>query len=138
MKVLLELEEQGETWLRNSEYVKAYMLDGFLVILIRIRGHEGFSLSRAAREIARRVNARYVKIIDYRGKDLRYLARQLVSPAKVYGVNIVYMPDGSTVYTIRVSRRDMNRLPIDKELLEKALSTIYGEPVSIVPEAPTY
>jgi len=95
MRILLEMEDQGETWLKNSEYVKAYMFDGFLVILIRIRNAYGFSLNRFAREIGKRIGARFVKIIDYRGKDLRYLAQQLLSPAKVHGVNIVYMPDGS-------------------------------------------
>jgi len=130
----LEMEDKGEAWLKNSEYVKAYMFDGFLVILLRIRNAYGFSLNRAAKEIGKRIGARFVKIIDYRGRDLRYLAQQLLSPAKVHGVNIVYMPDGSTMYTIRVSRRDLHRLQVDKELLEKALSKIYGEKVSIVPE----
>jgi len=130
----LEMEDKGEAWLKNSEYVKAYMFDGFLVILLRIRNAYGFSLNRAAKEIGKRIGARFVKIIDYRGRDLRYLAQQLLSPAKVHGVNIVYMPDGSTMYTIRVSKRDLHRLQVDKELLEKALSKIYGEKVSIVPE----
>jgi hypothetical protein len=134
MRILLEMEDKGESWLKNSEYVKAYMFDGFLVILLRIRNAYGFSLNRAAREIGKRIGARFVKIIDYRGKDLRYLAQQLLSPAKVHGVNIVYMPDGSTMYTIRVSRRDLHKLQVDKELLEKALSKIYGEKVSIIPE----
>ncbi len=130
----MEMEDKGEAWLKNSEYVKAYMFDGFLVILLRIRNAYGFSLNRAAKEIGKRIGARFVKIIDYRGRDLRYLAQQLLSPAKVHGVNIVYMPDGSTMYTIRVSKRDLHRLQVDKELLEKALSKIYGEKVSIVPE----
>ena len=130
----MEMEDKGEAWLKNSEYVKAYMFDGFLVILLRIRNAYGFSLNRAAKEIGKRIGARFVKIIDYRGRDLRYLAQQLLSPAKVHGVNIVYMPDGSTMYTIRVSRRDLHRLQVDRELLEKALSKIYGEKVSIVPE----
>ncbi len=130
----MEMEDKGEAWLKNSEYVKAYMFDGFLVILLRIRNAYGFSLNRTAKEIGKRIGARFVKIIDYRGRDLRYLAQQLLSPAKVHGVNIVYMPDGSTMYTIRVSRRDLHRLQVDKELLEKALSKIYGEKVSIVPE----
>ncbi|MEB3758523.1 MAG: hypothetical protein GSR83_04685 [Desulfurococcales archaeon] len=134
MRILLEMEDKGEAWLKNSEYVKAYMFDGFLVILLRIRNAYGFSLNRAAKEIGKRIGARFVKIIDYRGRDLRYLAQQLLSPAKVHGVNIVYMPDGSTMYTIRVSKRDLHRLQVDKELLEKALSKIYGEKVSIVPE----
>ncbi len=128
------MEDKGEAWLKNSEYVKAYMFDGFLVILLRIRNAYGFSLNRTAKEIGKRIGARFVKIIDYRGRDLRYLAQQLLSPAKVHGVNIVYMPDGSTMYTIRVSKRDLHRLQVDKELLEKALSKIYGEKVSIVPE----
>ncbi len=130
----MEMEDKGEAWLKNSEYVKAYMFDGFLVILLRIRNAYGFSLNRTAKEIGKRIGARFVKIIDYRGRDLRYLAQQLLSPAKVHGVNIVYMPDGSTMYTIRVSKRDLHRLQVDKELLEKALSKIYGEKVSIVPE----
>ncbi|MEB3786892.1 MAG: hypothetical protein GSR75_02150 [Desulfurococcales archaeon] len=134
MRILLEMEDKGEAWLKNSEYVKAYMFDGFLVILLRIRNAYGFSLNRTAKEIGKRIGARFVKIIDYRGRDLRYLAQQLLSPAKVHGVNIVYMPDGSTMYTIRVSKRDLHRLQVDKELLEKALSKIYGEKVSIVPE----
>jgi hypothetical protein len=138
MRILLDLEEKGESWLKNSEYVKAYMFDGFLVILIRVRNTYGFNLNRTAKEIGKQIGAKYVKIIDYRGRDLRYLAQQLLAPAKVYGVNIVYLPDGSTMYTIRVSRRDLHRLQVDKELLEKALSKIYGEKVAIVPETLSY
>lgn len=138
MRILLDLEEKGESWLRNSEYVKSYMFDGFLVILIRIRNAFGFNLNRTAKEIGKEFGAKFVKIIDYRGRDLRYLAQQLLAPAKVHGVNIVYLPDDSTMYTIRVSRRDLHRLQVDRKILEEALSKIYGEKVAIVPETLSY
>ena len=135
MRVLLDLEKESDMrWLSQSEYIKAYRFDGFLVILLRFRGAgRGVVPSRVVKVLAERLDVRRVKVIDYGSGDLRVLASQLLYPARVLRVNVVYLPS-LVQYNVIVRRGDLSRLPGRKELLERVLSVISGKHVLISEE----
>ncbi|MCE4617567.1 MAG: transcription elongation factor [Desulfurococcales archaeon] len=134
MRVFLELERESDLrWLSQSEYVKAYRFNGFLVVLLRLKGSTRSIPSRIAKILAEKLGFRKVRIIDYGTGDLRYLASQLLFPARVLRVNVVYLPS-IVQYNVIIRRGDLSRLPASKELLERVLSAISNKPVLISEE----
>jgi transcription antitermination factor NusA-like protein len=71
-----------------------------------------------------------VRIIE-KTSNIKSSAVQLLSPARVLGVNTVWLPDGSVQYVIRVSRTERRLLPADALVLESALSKIHDTRVKI-------
>jgi transcription antitermination factor NusA-like protein len=56
---------------------------------------------------------------------------QLVYPARVTGVNTLWLPDGSVEHIVRVPRSDLRYLPTRITSIEEALSKISGVSVKI-------
>jgi len=54
-----------------------------------------------------------------------------LSPARLVGVNIVWFPDGSNEYVIRLGKQDLRILPIDLKNLEEVLSKIHKVQVRV-------
>ena len=137
MKALIELEESGKVpELKDAVYHKAYFVDSdMIVIIMDVGGATGVPVFiRLARKIENALSEKLggvrVRIIPRAG-DLRTLAVHLLYPARVLGVNYVYMPDGSIEYVVRVSRRDRRRIEPQKEFLERVLSELAGQKVRI-------
>ncbi len=132
MKALIELEEsEGMQLLKKATYHKAYFVDNDMVIIVMDLG-VGTSVpvfSRYAREIEQKLKEKLgmkVKIIP-RASDVRGLATHLLYPARVLGVNTLWLPDGSIEYVVRITRRDERRLGKAKEVYERILSEILGK-----------
>jgi len=132
MKALIELEEkEGLQILKKATYHKAYFVDDEMVIIVMDLG-VGSSVpvfTRYAREIEQRLRERLgrrVKIIP-KASDVRGLATHLLYPARVLGVNTLWLPDGSIEYVVRVTRRDERRLGRAKEVYERILSEMLGK-----------
>ncbi|HDD26170.1 MAG TPA: transcription elongation factor NusA [Acidilobales archaeon] len=135
MKMLLELEEGNPEFrfLRNLTYVKAIKSGNFLVLMVKRHGgpipHN--SLVKLARVLSDRLGKIRVRVIDKTQGDLKSIATQLLSPARVLGINILWLPDGTTQHVIRVPRFDNRYLPYSREVLEQILTSIIGHPVRI-------
>lgn len=135
MKTLLELEENNPEFkfLRNLTYVKAIKSSNMLVLLVK--KHEGNiphnSLVKLARVLGDKLGKIKVRVIDKTHGDLKSIASQLLSPARVLGINTLWLPDGTTQYVIRVPRYDNRYLPSSREVLEFILMTIIGHQVRI-------
>jgi transcription antitermination factor NusA-like protein len=71
-----------------------------------------------------------VRVLE-KTNSIKNSAVQLLSPARVLGVNTVWMPDGSVQYVIRVSKSEKRLLPAEAQLLESALTKIHSTPVRI-------
>jgi transcription antitermination factor NusA-like protein len=131
MKKLLELEEEIRE-LKNAIYVKSYDLGNIVVIVLKSEELDMERLRKVRQAISKILN-RKVRII-LKSSEPREVASQLLLPLTVKGVNVVWLPDGSQKYVVRVSKggsRRAPRLPAPKELLEKVLGDILDAPIEI-------
>ena len=130
MKALIELEESGVRYLKDAEYHKSYREDNILVIVLsfkqKIPPHE---LGKLSRMLSSKLNIR-VKVVP-KSNDVRQLATLILHPARILGINTVWLPDGSTHYVIRVPRSDYRIISHTREIYEKILSEIIGQEVEI-------
>ncbi|WP_228546758.1 transcription elongation factor [Hyperthermus butylicus] len=132
MKVLIELEEsEGVQLLKKATYYKTYFIDNDMVIIVMDLG-VGTSVpifTRYARQVEQKLREKLgtrVKIIP-KASDVRGLATHLLYPARVLGVNTLWLPDGSIEYVVRIPRRDEERLGKAKELYERILTELLGK-----------
>ena len=130
IKILLELEETQFKELKDCIYHKAYKLDNLLILLVS-SGQEMTQqkLIKIARILQEKLNMK-VRVLE-KTNNIKSSAVQLLSPARVLGVNTVWMPDGSVQYVIRVSRTERKLLPAEAQVLESALTKIHSTPVRI-------
>ncbi len=131
MRSLIELEEEKKEFrfLKEIKYVKTIWLDNLAIIVIKSSSSSPAQLRRLAKTLSDMLGLR-VQVIE-QTKDLKKLASQLLSPARITGVNMLWLPDGTTQYVVRVSRYDQRLLPTKIEVLENALSRILESPAKI-------
>ena len=130
MRKLLELEDKIRE-LRNAEYVKSYDLGELLVVVLKLPEWDKELVRRIRQALSRELN-RKVRVV-VKGADPREMAAQLLIPLEVRGVNIVWTPDGTQKYVIRVDRGG-KRWPAPKGELEKVLGELLDAPVEIRPQ----
>ncbi|UXD21364.1 transcription elongation factor [Ignicoccus pacificus DSM 13166] len=131
MRKLLELENEIKE-LKNATYVKSYDLGNLLIVVLKMDEWDT-DLVRKIRQALSRALDRRVRVV-IKTPEPREVASQLLIPLTVRGVNVVWLPDGTQKYVVRVSRgfsRRGPRLPAPKEELEKVLSDILGAPIEI-------
>jgi len=127
MRALIELEEGDPAfrWLRNAKYLKSYILDGFMVVVFEAGSlGSNIRLGKLSKALGEKFGKK-VRVVE-KGGDQKIIAGQLLYPARVMGVNTLWLPDGSTRYTVRISRGDLRHLPASIEILEKVLTQIFG------------
>ncbi|USS40755.1 KH domain-containing protein [Thermococcus aggregans] len=119
----------------DIEFKKAVEAGDLVVIMVGegnvplVIGKGGKNIKLLMRELGKRVRViegREIKSTE----DLKKLATDLLYPAGVFGVNIVYSPQGQ-YYKVLVMRRDKQKLPERQEILEDILSKIAGTDVKI-------
>ena len=130
MQALLELEETQFKELKDSTYYKAIKVNDLLILLVGI----GPSMTiqkwiKVAKALQDKLHMK-VRIVE-KTNNIKNSAIQLLSPARVLGVNTVWLPDGSVQYVIRVSKSERKLLPADSNILESALSKIHDTRVKI-------
>lgn len=133
MKVLLKAESTPDfRFLKDSEYVKSVNLGGVLVVQLDTppTGTEMRSLTKLSKHLENHFKTR-VRVIDAKGTSTKDLVRSIIQPARVLGVNTLWLPDGSTEYVVRIPRADLKHLPAPQEDVEHLLSQIVGANVRI-------
>ncbi len=131
MKALIELEEESKDFrfLEKIKYVKTIWVDNLAILVVKSGGATPHQLRRLAKALSEKMGIRF-QVIE-KTRDLKKLSSQLLSPARVLGVNMIWLPDGSTEYVVRVSRYDQRALPTKISVLEEALSRILGSPARL-------
>lgn len=131
MAKLVELEErEGMRVLKDATYRKSYFLGDLTIVVINFNRPQGVQvLSRLSRDLGEKLGTR-VRVVEYSG-DVKTVASQLLYPARILGVNMLWLPDGTRQHIVRVPRYDARRLPSSLETVEKALSSITGKPVRL-------
>jgi len=133
MRALLELETRSDfKFLRDAEYIKSVILGRTLILLIRVKGGaiHPRHLIRLGRALSEKLGKR-VKIVNTAQGSLREIASQLMYPARVIGVNTLWLPDGTVEHIVRIPKSDRRYLPPDTLALENILSQITGMNVKI-------
>lgn len=133
MRALLELEERPDfKFLKDAKYIKTLKLDSMMVLLLEINDPDlkPKDLGRLGRALSDKLRVK-VRVINKTTGDIRELARQLMYPARVAGVNTLWLPDGSIEHIVRVPRADIRYLPMKTSSLEEILTQITGMNVRI-------
>lgn len=130
MRALLELEETQFKELKDCTYYKSIKVDNLLILLVG----SGPSMTiqkwiKVAKALQEKLGVR-VRILE-KTNNIKSSAVQLLSPARVLGVNTVWLPDGSVQYVVRVSKNEKKLLPADADSLESILSKIHDTKVRI-------
>jgi transcription antitermination factor NusA-like protein len=112
--------------------VKSYDLGNLLVVVLKMDNWDT-ELVRRVRQALSKALDRKVRVI-IKTPEPREVASQLLIPLTVRGVNVVWLPDGTQKYVVRISKgfsRRGPKLPASKEELERVLSDVLGAPIEI-------
>lgn len=125
MKELIDLEERGLRELKETKYVKSVMYKDTLVLLMKMPENSEGLMKKLSKELSDTLKLK-VKIVEHT-KDIRKIVAQLLSPARVLGVNVLWLPDGTQIYSVRVLKSDERFFLLDKTSLEELLHLVTGE-----------
>jgi len=106
---------------------------GDVVIIITEKDHVGKLIGKGGkivREISRTLDKR-VRVVG-ENSDLKSVANDIIAPAKISGINVVYGKDGEEKYKIRVRGEDARRLPAKLDLLNSIIQELTGEKTILV------
>ncbi len=127
MRILLELEEDpNNKFLREATYIRSYLVDSMVVVVLELSNVISQSfLIRIARIISEKVNMK-IRVVRY-SQNQRSMIAQLFAPARIQGIDSVWLPDGDVQYIVRVSRYDAKYLPLKINELENLLTKMFNE-----------
>ncbi|MBC7219056.1 MAG: transcription elongation factor NusA [Hadesarchaea archaeon] len=112
-------------------FKRAVDSDG-LAILVVGTGQIPLLIGRRGRIVQELENILKTKVrIVEEGSTEKKLIQDLLTPADVLGINILYTKSGDE-YRVRVPRQHMRRLPMKKEKLEAALSKLTNKNYTII------
>lgn len=72
-----------------------------------------------------------IRVIGYES-DLKSVAKDVLAPARISGINVVYGTDGEQKYKIRVLREDARRIPPNLDRLNEIIESLSGEKTKII------
>jgi len=100
-----------------------------------------FLLVQNSTSIEKRVLLQVAKMLSSKGygkvrfieqlPDIRDLIEQILYPVRVQGVDIIWLPDGTSEYNVRVNRMYSRRMPFPKPQAEKIIEYFAGKRVRI-------
>ncbi|HTX60811.1 MAG TPA: KH domain-containing protein [Methanobacterium sp.] len=106
---------------------------GDMVIIVTEKDQVGKLIGKSGkivREISKTIG-RKVRVVG-ENSDLRSVARDILAPARISGINIVYGKDGQEKYKIRVMREDARRIPGKIDVLNDIIQGLTSEKTLVV------
>jgi transcription antitermination factor NusA-like protein len=85
---------------------------------------------KIVREISRSIEKK-VRVVG-ENSDLRAVAKDILAPARLSGINIVYGKDGQKKYKIRVMAEDSRRIPGRLDVLNSIIKELTSEDTLVV------
>lgn len=133
MRFLLKAETTHDfRFLRDSEYIKSINVGN--VIVVQLNVPQQWADHRTFAKLAKYLESQlktYVRIVDSKSTSTKELVRSIIQPARVLGINTLWLPDGSIEYIIRIPRSELRYLPAPQEEVEHLLSQMIGTNVRI-------
>lgn len=125
-KLLYRLEQRA--LLDHASFERTVVLDDVLLVLTQgsvanLIGRGGRIVRLLSRELGKKV-----RIVGV-SKDIRAVVQDLVLPARVYGINVLYTPEGEE-YTIVIPKEDRKRIVMDELTLRKAIYSIFQKNIN--------
>jgi transcription antitermination factor NusA-like protein len=117
--------------LKDVDFKKAIEIEDMVILLIR-KGGAGTLIGKGGKivkSISKKLDKR-VRIIED-SKSNRGIAQDLLSPVRVLGINILFLPDGREKFKIVVPKRDASRLPSTVTALQNILKYLTGKEMII-------
>ena len=106
---------------------------GDVVIIVTEKDQVGKIIGKSGkivRAISKKIG-RKVRVIG-EGSDFKEIATDLVAPARISGINIVYGKDDEEKYKIRIMKEDARRLPAKLDVLNNILNQLTDKKTVIV------
>lgn len=131
MRALLKAESAPDfRFLRDSGYIRSVKLGSIVVIQLDVPNADSRTLLKLAKHLESELSSR-VRIVNAKNISARDLVRSVIQPARVLGVNTLWLPDGSMEYVVRIPKSDLRYLPAPQEEVESLLSMMVGTNVRI-------
>ena len=127
MRILLDIEENEPQFkfLKESSYIRAVQYGKMIVVLLDIPNAVSHHLlARLGRLLSEKLGGVKVRIVR-NSRDLKSMVSQIVAPARIMGINTVWLPDGTVQHVIRMSRYDARLLPASLRDIEMLLSHLF-------------
>ena len=106
---------------------------GDIVIIVTEKDQVGKLIGKSGkivRELSRTVGKK-IRVVG-EDSDLRSVSRDILAPARVSGINIVYGKDGEEKYKVRVMKEDSRKLPGRLDILKDIIELLTGEETVVV------
>jgi transcription antitermination factor NusA-like protein len=127
-KLLYELMEKFKI-LKEAKILK--VVEGEYILIVARKGDAAKVIGKngsIVKILSKRLN-KQVKVIEV-NEDIRRFVENIVFPATIEGVNILYTKEGGEVYRIRIPRTQAGK--IDREMLKRAVESVFSRPVEIL------
>ena len=107
-------------------------IDAGSVVLLLTKGEVGALIGKQGTIVRELTNGigKKVRIVG-RSNDMHRIVSDIISPARLLGVNTVFKPD-SKVYKVRISKRDLDKLPMDLPTLQNSLNVLLEAQTTVV------
>ncbi len=126
-KILFDLSKRFKEV--NDVVFKKSIDTGDILVLVVGKGSAEKIRGRVLRILSKRLRRR-IKIIE-ETKDYKVLSQQLLAPARVLAINIVFLPGNVEKHRIIVPKQDINKLPTNITSIQKILKDITGKEMVI-------
>jgi transcription antitermination factor NusA-like protein len=106
---------------------------GDTVIIVTEKDQVGKLIGKSGkivREISRSIEKK-VRVVG-ENSDLRSVAKDILAPARLSGINIVYGKEGQKKYKIRVMAEDSRRIPGRLDVLNSIIKELTSEDTLVV------
>lgn len=125
-KYLYKLEQS--LIVSEANFIKSHDLEDFILLLAKgniapLIGKEGKTIKMISKKFGKRV-----RIISE--GDMKTMAQDLVSPARIFGINVLYTPMGEE-YNIVIPKSDRRKIIMSDRTLKKALSVLFNNKLNI-------
>jgi transcription antitermination factor NusA-like protein len=128
-KLLYQLEEDHH--IRDITFVKAVESRSLIVIIVG-EGEIGNLIGKGGKtvKVLQRALRKKIRIIEDTN-DTKKIIQDLLHPARILGMNILYLPSGEQKYKVRVPKEDERRIPTNVQSAEETVSKLTNLEVQI-------